>query len=437
MKQHRRVCIIGAGASGITVGKTLARAGIEFDILDSSADFGGNWQPSGPASKVYESTHLISSKTNTQFSDVPMAADYPPYPRHTLFWRYLKDVAAHYDLGRHARFGVAVEHMEAAPGACDGADGWQLRLSDGSTPLYRDVIVCNGLLRVPRRIAYPGEFTGESLHSGDYKTATMFRGKRVLVIGGGNSGCDIAVDAAQNADAAVHSTRRGYFYLPKFLNGQPTQEWLMNEASRFDTPEAYWTHVKSVIRLAGYDGTDFGLPAPDHDIDQAHPIMNSQLLYYLGHGDVKPKPDVARFDGRRVHFTDGSSDEFDIVVHATGFNVSLPFLDKSVVDWTRGLSGIFLHMVPPKHDNLLFFGYLNAPSGYGNVANTTARFVDAYFKARERQSRGWDVLQQLKLRWNELDLGQDRYMRTERHTHEFDLWKYLSTVNFLATKLAA
>ncbi|WP_085317152.1 flavin-containing monooxygenase [Derxia lacustris] len=437
MQQPSRVCIIGAGASGITVGKTLARAGIDFDIVDAAEDFGGNWQPSGPASKVYESTHLISSRSNTQFSDVPMAADWPAYPRHTLFWHYLKQVAAHYDLQRHARFGVAVERMQAAPGACNGADGWQLQLSDGSAPVYRDVVVCNGLLRKPRRIAYPGEFTGQQLHSGDYKTATMFRGKRVLVIGGGNSGCDIAVDAGQNAVAAFHSTRRGYHYLPKFLDGKPTQEWLMNEAKRFDSPADYWAHVKATIRLAGFDGTAFGLPAPDHDIDQAHPIMNSQLLYHVGHGDVVPKPDVARFDGGRVHFTDGSSADIDVVVHATGFEVSLPFLDKSVVDWTRGLSGIFLHMVPPKHDNLLFFGYLNAPSGYGNVANTTARFIDGYFKARQRQSRGWQVLQQLKLRWNELDLGQDRYMRTERHAHEFDLWKYLATVNFLAAKLAA
>jgi len=299
------------------------------------------------------------------------------------------------------------------------------------------VIVCNGLLRKPREVRYPGHFNGLALHSADYRGPDIFRGRRVLVVGAGNSGCDIAVDAGQNARACFHSTRRGYHYLPKFLDGKPTQEWLMNEASRFDDARSYWDHVKSVIRLAGYDGTAYGLPAPDHDIDQAHPIMNSLLLYHIGHGDVTPRPDVAELEGDHVRFTDGSREAVDVIVYATGFNVHMPFLDPSLVDWSRGLSSIFLHMVPPRFDNLLFFGYLNAPSGYGNVANTTARFVDAYFRAREAAGPAWDVLQQMKHRWSELDLGQARYMKTERHTHEFDLWKYISTVNFLATKLAA
>lgn len=433
----QRIAIIGAGASGITMGKTMAKAGRDFDIIEQAGDFGGNWQPDGPASKMYSSVHLISSKINTQFSDVPMPADYPPYPRHGQFWRYLKTVAERYRLAERTQFNTAVESIERAPHAADGLDGWRLRLSDGTVRLYRDVIVCNGLLREPRTTRYPGAFSGRTLHSADYKGPDIFRGQRVLVIGAGNSGCDIAVDAGQNAAACFHSTRRGYHYLPKFLDGKPTQEWLMSEASRFDTAESYWQHVKSVLRLAGYDGTTFGLPRPDHDIDQAHPIMNSQILYHIGHGDVIPKPDVASFDGPRVHFTDGSSEAIDVVVYATGFNVSIPFLDASIVDWRQGLSSIFLHMVPPDHDNLLFFGYLNAPSGYGNVANTTARFVDGYYRARERRSRAWDVLQVMKQRWSELDLGQERYMKTERHRHEFDLWKYISTVNFLATKLAA
>jgi len=100
----QRIAIVGAGASGITMGKTLAKAGRDFEIIERTADFGGNWQPEGPASKMYTSVHLISSKTNTQFSDHPMPADYPPYPRHGQFWQYLKSVAGKHRLAERTRW---------------------------------------------------------------------------------------------------------------------------------------------------------------------------------------------------------------------------------------------------------------------------------------------------------------------------------------------
>src|SRR5439155_4739470 len=117
--------------------------------------------------------------------------------------------------------------------------------------------------------AYPGEFSGERLHSSAYRSSEIFKGKRVLVIGGGNSGCDIAVDAALAADQTFHSTRRGDHYMPKVIHGKPTQEWLVELGSRFTSQEAYWDHVQQQFKAAGYDATDYGLPAPDHAIHEA------------------------------------------------------------------------------------------------------------------------------------------------------------------------
>ncbi len=423
------VGIIGGGASGIGVAKALSEAGLDYEVLEASGGLGGNWQPEGPASKMYASVHLISSRRNTQFSDLPMPDSYPHYPRHSQMYAYLMSVAERYAVAAHTRFDTRVLH--ARP---DGG-GWRCELADGSVRRYAHLVVANGLLRIPLVPKFDGHFDGESVHSGDYRSADQFRGKRVLVVGGGNSGCDIAVDAALNADAAFHSTRRGYHYMPKFVDGRPTQEWLMDIAPKFTDAQAYWDHVAAVFKLAGFDGTDFGLPAPDHRIDAAHPIMNSQVLYHIGHGDLAPKPDIRRIDGRTVEFTDGSREQIDLILWATGFRTDLSFFDAADFDARADLDRLFLRMVPQRHDNLLFVGYLNTPSGLGNVLNITARFVAACLSARIAGSDNFRRLQQMKQQPERLDLGQGRFMGTDRHRYEVDLWKYIRAVNFVTGKL--
>lgn len=428
--QHPSIAIIGAGASGIGVAKALKAVGIDFEIIEATGRFGGNWQPDGPSSKMYDSVHLISSRRNTQFADFPMPESYPDYPRHNLVFAYLQSLAEHHNLQARTRFNTRVVHMDKLP-----AGGWLLECDDGSRRQYALVVVCNGLLGRPDIPQIAGHCTAQTLHASQYRSSEQLRGKRVLVVGGGNSGCDIAVDAAQTASAAYHSTRRGYHYMPKFINGRPTQEWLMEEAARFPDEDQYWAHVEQSFRFAGYDGRDFGLPAPDHDIRECHPIMNSQILYYIGHGDVTPKPDIARIDGQQVHFTDGSQITVDLIIWATGYRIDLPFLPTGVYDWKQEFDNLFLRMLPASHDDLLFVGYLNTPSGIGNLANIMGNFVAAYVQAWQTRSPAWQTLQHLKQQPQRLDLGQQRFMRTARHAHEVDLWKFIKTLNFMTARL--
>jgi hypothetical protein len=430
-RREDRYCIIGGGSAGIGAAKSLQENHIPFDLVEREGDLGGLWDYSGQGSRVYESTHLISSRNNTQFGDFPMPADYPHYPNHRLYLSYLRSLARRYGIYDRATFGASVERLSPE------GPGWEVALSSGETRYYRGVIVANGLLREPRLPDDPGRFGGTVLHSSRYRSADVFRDKRVLVVGSGNSGCDIAVDAAHVARQTLHSARRGYHYMPKFIAGQPTQEWLMEISPGFGSPEEYWSHVKSVFKLAGYDGEDYGLPRPDHRIEQAHPIMNSQVLYHIGHGDIVPKPGVKLLKERSVVFEDGSEAEVEVLVYATGYRVSLPFLAPGIVDWEQGMAGMFLNAIPREYDNLIFSGYINSPSGFGNLANAAGRFLVAYLKAQEARSRSWRVLGELKTRWRELDLGQDNYVKTERHRHEVDLWKYVKTLNFLRAKLEA
>jgi hypothetical protein len=189
--------------------------------------------------------------------------------------------------------------------------------------------------------------------------------------------------------------------------------------------------------MAGFDGVDFGLPAPDHEIFAAHPIMNSNLLYHIGHGDIVPKPDVASFDGSSTIFVDGSRETIDLVILATGFQTSMPFLEPSVLDWECGLHTFFMNSLPPTHDNIMFAGYFNIPSGFGNIANTLSRFLANYFLGKRARTRAWQVLNLLKRHGNEIDIGHGQFISTRRHAIELDLWKYVKTVNFLNERLEA
>ncbi|MBB2964258.1 NAD(P)/FAD-dependent oxidoreductase [Methylobacterium sp. R2-1] len=427
--RQERIGIIGAGASGIGIAKALRREGIEFDLLESTSRVGGNWQPDGPASKMYRSAHLISSKRNTQFSDYPMPDSYPHYPHHSLMHGYLESVVASADVQRNIRFDTTVTSARH-----DGS-GWRLRFKEGGDAFYGTLIVCSGLLRRPSIPFYPGRFDGETIHAVEYRSSSMLDGKRVLVVGGGNSGCDIAVDAVHGAAKVFHSTRRGYHYMPKFIAGRPTQEWLMDIAPEFSDPDAYWEHVTQTFRLAGFDGRDFGLPPPDHGIQSAHPILNSQILFHIGHGDISPVGDIVQMSGRGIEFSDGKREEIDIIIWATGYDPDLPFFNKSDFDAAEDLKSAFLKVASRRYDDLLYVGYLNTPSGLGNVGNVLGSFTAAYLQGRAGATAGWQKFQLLKRENAPVDLGQERFMRTKRHSHEVDLWKFIKTMNFLSAKL--
>lgn len=200
---------------------------------------------------------------------------------------------------------------------------------------------------------------------------------------------------------------------------------MMELGGKFATKAETMAYIAEVFRLAGYDGTDYGLPAPDHALDGAHPVMNSQVLYHIGHGDLAPKGDVDRFAGRTVHFRDGSAEEIDIVIYATGYRRDFPFLDASLLDWKAGIPDLFLHSVPRNHDNLLFMGFINAAGGLGDGLKTQGLFVRDYARAYFGRTRGLDAFLSAK-RVDAPDLGQHQFVQSYRHLWEADLWKLLA-----------
>lgn len=420
MSKPIKLCIIGGGPLGIGLGRELNDGGIDYDLYESEADLGGVWNGDGKSGRVYPSLHLISPKFNTQVPDYPMPDDYPVYPNHKMMLAYIRSYARNFGVYDKAIFNTSVTRLEPA------GDGWDVTLSSGECKHYSFVAVCNGAQRLPRYPdpPYRGHFDGEVFHSMDYKNPDQIRGKRVLVIGAGNSGCDIAVDAVHHGTEVYHSTRRGYHYYPKFIGGKPTPQWMLQLGNKFKSKDETMAYIQQVFKLAGYDGVDYGLKKPDHPLDGAHPIMNSQILYHIGHGDIQPKDDVDYFDGRTVYFTDGSSADVDVTIYATGYDRSFPFIDPALLQWKAGIPDLFIHIAPRNLDNIFFFGFVNAAAGLGDGLRLQGQFVRSYIKAFTDKSKGYAKFIQAKQE-DDPDLGQDYFLDSHRHLWEVDFWKFI------------
>ena len=197
-----KYCIIGAGAAGITAAKNLKAVGIAYDVIEREDDVGGNWYFGKLHSSIYQSTHLISSKPNTAYTDFPMSEDDPDFLHHDQVLAYLRSYAQHFGVYEDIQFGISVKGCER-----DDTGMWVISLDNGETRRYRGLVICNGHHWDPLYPDFSGEFSGETLHTKYYKTPNVLHGKRVLVVGAGNSGCDLVVEAVHHADKVYHSTR--------------------------------------------------------------------------------------------------------------------------------------------------------------------------------------------------------------------------------------
>ncbi len=426
--RSQKFCIVGAGSSGLAAVRALKAAGIPCDCLEREDEVGGNWYYGRPHSSVYASTHTISSKRLTEYVDFPMPKEYPAYPHHRQVWEYLKSYARHFGLYEQIELNCPIAKITH-----DGA-GWIVRLADGAERRYRGLIIANGHNWDPRLPEYPGKFDGQVLHSSQYKTPDVLAGRRVLVVGAGNSGCDIAAESAQHAAQTWHSTRRGYHYLPKFWRGLPID--LLNERLlQWRIPQGVRRLLGSYIeRLSFGDPQYRGLPKPDHKLFESHPIINSQLFYYLAHGRISPKPDVAELCGDGVRFADGTRETIDTIVYATGFQISFPFLDRALLNWHDGKPRLWLNVFHPDRDDLFVIGLIQPDSGQFGLVDYQARAVAGFLAATERRHPAADALRRRKQSSADVT-GGVRYLPSERHLLEVEHFSYRKQLQRLVASL--
>lgn len=368
-----KLLLIGAGPTGLAVGKALREVGIDVVQVEATDHVGGNW-----AHGVYTTAHIISSKRTTELPDFPMPREYPDFPSAEQMRLYFESYAERFGLGAQIRFNTRVERVE--PVGASACDGWDVWFGGAARPeRFRGVIVCNGHHWERSWPAWARGFAAESApflkHSKDFKHPDELRGKRVLVVGGGNSGVDLVSEAARVGVRADWSLRRGYWFMPKTVFGMPSIElvrgWLPVGAQRLI--------MKSLIKVVVGSYARYGLPAPDHDLFEAHPTVSTEVFHYLKHGRIQPRPDVAvvesRPDGVGVRFADGHEAVYDLIVCATGYDVSFPFLPEGLVPIRGKVAELYAGMLRPEWRHLWVVGTSQPRYGIGPLLRPLGQLI--------------------------------------------------------------
>lgn len=371
--EELKFALIGAGPMGLAAARNLQKFRIPFQGFELHSGVGGLWDIENPQSTVYQSAHLISSKHMTEFAEFPMRADVADYPHHSELKRYFNEFADQFGLREFYRFNTRVLEVRRTE------QGWAVTTGTAGercTEIFRGVLLANGTLSEPNIPKFEGEFTGEILHAAQYKSADIFEGKRVLVVGAGNSGCDIVVDAVHRAASVQISVRRGYHFVPKYVFGRPAD----TVGGAIKLP--LWLKRRIDHRLLGWftgDPVRFGFPRPDHALYESHPIVNSLILYHLGHGDTHVRADVRRFEGKRVHFADGTGGEYDLILLATGYRLHYPFIARGELNWEGAAPKLYLNCFHPERDDLFVMGMIEAAGlgwqGRYEQAELVARYI--------------------------------------------------------------
>jgi dimethylaniline monooxygenase (N-oxide forming) len=423
-----RVAIIGAGSSGIAMARALHAAGIPFDAYEVSDRVGGNWvyQNKNGMSACYRGLYINTSKTRMAYPEYPMPADYPDFPHHSQIAAYFDQYVDHFGFRKAIRFETRVTNVSRAP-----SGGFTLEHAPASpsepsqkpkeTEHYDAVAVANGHHWDPRwpDPPFPGTFTGEVMHAHHYEDAKVFEGKRVLVLGMGNSAMDISVEASYVAERTVLSSRRGAWVIPKYLFGRPLDTILTSAKVPYRIRRRFG---EALMKASVGSMSSYGLPEPDHRLGSAHPTISGRILDRLVHGAISYKPNIARLDGRTVHFVDGSQADFDVLVYCTGYKVTFPFFAPSFVSAKDNDLPLFRRVFHPTVENLFFLGLLQPLGAIMPLASAQSEWLVDYLEGRYLLPPPAEMRADIEGERTEMF---ERYVASPRHTMQVDFDDYL------------
>ena len=412
-----KVCIIGAGSSGIATAKVFSEHGIDFDCYEKGSQIGGVWNYNNDngLSSAYKSLHINTSKQMMGFSDFPMPDDYPDYPHHSLIYNYFNRYVDYFNIRKHIQFKTIVEKVEKIDSA-----NYLVSLSNKKQIIYNAVIVCNGHHWHPKYPSFEGSFGGKILHAHYYKTPNAFEQKKILIVGIGNSAVDIASELSMVAEKVVVSTRSSAYIIPKYLFGIPTDH-ISKPPLAFLPLEIQRLSLKTALFLNIGNQEKYGVPLPKRPLLTEHPTISQDFLSKVGHGKIKIKGNIKRLHEKEILFEDGTSEEFDTLIYATGYQIVFPFFDKNFISIEDNQVNFYHKVVPTEHENLYFIGLIQPLGAIMPLAELQAKWVaklinqEVTLPSKKEMER---IIKKDKINM------EKRYFKSNRHTVQVDFYPY-------------
>ncbi|CAF90720.1 unnamed protein product, partial [Tetraodon nigroviridis] len=401
----RRVAVVGGGSSGLACIKCCLDEALEPVCFESSDDIGGLWRfkedPESDRASIYHSVIINTSKEMMCFSDFPIPAHFPNYMHNSLIMDYFRLYADNFHLTKHIRFNTKVLQVKQRSDFSKSGQ-WDVETEnkDGKKErhIFDAVMICIGHHCYPNLPLqdFPGidTFTGKYFHSRDYKTPEEWRNKKAVVIGIGNSGGDIAVELSRVTKQVYLSTRRGAWILNRVsIKGLPL-DMLKNRIMailRVILPFGMICSVAEKQLNQRFDHSLYNLK-PKHRLFSQHPTVNDDLPNRILSGTIQVKPNIRRFQGSSVEFDDGSVvEDVDLVVFATGYRFSFPFLPSNVTSVSENQTSLYKYVFPPElqRPTLAIIGLVQPLGAIMPISEMQARWAHESSKYRLRGPGKW------------------------------------------------
>jgi cation diffusion facilitator CzcD-associated flavoprotein CzcO len=421
--RSKRIAILGAGAAGLCAAKFLLQNGFrDITLYEIGSEIGGMWcyENDNGLSSAYRTLHINTSRNVTRFHDFLFEDDVQFFPDHWDMHRYLCRYAEHFDITPRIRFNRRVDEVRPRFTPGEEAPRWELALEGGEVAEYDTVIAATGHLSKPSHVPkFRDEFTGEYLHSHYYREPEGYVGKRICIVGIGNSALDISGDLCVTARRCVLVARSGALIMPKLLFGIPGTD-ITQAIQRPWLPE--WIR-RSLLRLVAYaahgDQTKLGFRPMNV---RTHATSNGTIITDVAYNRVEIKHEIDRIDGRTIYFNDGSHGEFDVLIGATGYLIDLPFISRDVVSLESNRLDLYKRIVPPGWPGLYFMGFFNTDTALNMVFEHQARWIVELELGRAMLPTTSEMQRDIE---RKADWVRRTYKQTDRHTIEEEHVPYL------------
>lgn len=394
----KSIGIVGAGAAGICGARHMMAQGFDVTLYEIGSHVGGMWvyMNDNNRSSAYKTLHINTARDLTAFEDFAFDRDVQPFPDHWDMAKYLRDYADHFGVTQHVRFQTPVRDVRPADDYAAERPRWIVETASGETVEHDTVIIATGHLTKPLEVPmFRDDFEGEYLHSHHYKEPARYVDKRVCVVGVGNSGLDIASDICTTAERTVLVGRTTPLVIPKLIFGRP----FWDAAKPFYKPWIPAALRDRILRFLIWvvhgpmTGLGFGTQTK-----KVHASSNANIINHIRYRRVAVKSGIDRIDGKTLTFADGSSDEFDTLIAATGYLIDLDFLKPDIVEIRNNSLELYNRIVPPDWRGLYFLAFFNSDTALNWICNAQAKWIAEFETGRAALPSNSDMLHEIAAR---------------------------------------